>query len=107
MAPLTSTTFESGELAEVVAVIRSLLLIRKQLTTVRDINDEYRKMEGENIPYHKFGFSSCELMLQRSNQFNLARQSNGQVCILSSAFLVLPFVPLTFCLLCKYIIAPV
>lgn len=67
----------SAELADTIAVIRSLVLIRKGLTTLRDINSEYKEMEGENIPFLKFGFSNLEEFLRRSEQFNLLRQQNG------------------------------
>lgn len=71
----------SKEFTDCIAVIRSLVLIRKQLTTVRDIISDYRAMEGENIPYAQFGFVTLEDMLKRSEQFNLQRQANGQVNI--------------------------
>lgn len=70
---------DSAELADCIAVIRSLVLIRKQLTTLRDINDEYKAMEGEVIPYTRFGFSSLEEMLRRSEEFNISRQLSGAV----------------------------
>lgn len=70
---------DSAELADSIAVIRSLVLIRKQLTTLRDINDEYRAMEGEDIPYSRFGFTSLEEMLRRSEEFNISRQLSGAV----------------------------
>lgn len=66
-----------ADLADTIAVIRSLVLIRKGLTTLWDINSEYKDMEGENIPFQKFGFGSLEDFLRRSDQFNLLRQANG------------------------------
>lgn len=68
-----------GALDDVYAVIRSLVIIKKQWTTLQEINSEYMNMEGENIPFSKYGFSNAYDMLHRSGQFNLTRQPNGQV----------------------------
>lgn len=92
MAPI-----DSEAMAECIAVIRSLLLIRKQLTTLRDINGEYRAMEDENIPYTKFGYLSLEDMLRRSGQFNLTRQTNGQVCAVQYNYF---YCPVSYCVCC-------
>lgn len=76
MAPASNT---DRDFTDCIAVIRSLVLIRKQLTTLWDINSEYRSMEGENIPYSRFGFSTLEDMLRRCEEFNISRQMGGQV----------------------------
>ena len=63
---------------EAVLVIRSLVIIKKGLTTLREISSEYRDMEGEQIPFKQFGFRSAEDFLRSSGQFNLT-PSNGEV----------------------------
>lgn len=66
-------------LEDVYAVIRSLVIIKKQWTTLKEINSEYMNMEGQNIPFSDYGFNNPYDMLHRSGQFNLTRQPNGQV----------------------------
>lgn len=67
------------ELSDCIAIIRSLVLIRKQITTLRDIKMGYKSMEGEPIPYQRLGYDTLEAMLQASNQFNLIQQYGGEV----------------------------
>ena len=78
-SPLPSTLLKGPEYTDCIAIIRSLVLIRKQLTTLRDINGEFKAMEGENIPYGRFGFATLEEMLRHCGQFNISRQISGQV----------------------------
>lgn len=64
---------------DVVAAIRGLITIRKQMSTLRDVQMDYRSMEGENVPYRKFGYQSLEDFLTASGQFSLSNR-NGEVC---------------------------
>lgn len=66
------------EMEEAVAVVRSLLLIRKNITSIREMVQDYRNMEDEDLPFKKFGFKSVEEFLRHSNEFNIS-SSSGQV----------------------------
>lgn len=76
MAPNT----DKEPLADVQAVIRSLVIIKKKLVTLKEINADYRDMEGENIPYKAYNFHSLQDMLL-SGDFNLTKSSNGEVSV--------------------------
>lgn len=75
----TAPRADSAEFNDCIAVIRSLVLIRKGITTLRDINGDYYNMEGENIPFSRFIFRSLEEMLRSCGQFNVTKQISGQV----------------------------
>lgn len=76
MAPNT----DKEPLADVQAVIRSLVIIKKKLVTLKEINADYRDMEGENIPFNRYNFHSLQDMLL-SGDFNLTKSSNGEVSV--------------------------
>lgn len=68
-----------AEYEELIAVIRALIISRNRITTLGDINREYRLMEEENIPFRRFGCKSLEDFLRKAGQFNLCMQNDGEV----------------------------
>lgn len=79
----------SKELSEdaknTISVIRGLIKTRKQITTVKDIEQEYLAMEGQEIPFKKLGFNSLNQLMRASGEFHLSN-NNGDVSWLFDAY---------------------
>uniref|UniRef100_A0A182RLS6 Tudor domain-containing protein 7 n=1 Tax=Anopheles funestus TaxID=62324 RepID=A0A182RLS6_ANOFN len=59
----------SEEAQAAIAVIRALVASRKETSNVLSVLRDYRQLEGDSLPYRKFGFSTVEEFLLASNEF--------------------------------------
>lgn len=69
---------KSQDFNDVIPVVRALVNSRKQLSNVRDVDNEYKEMQGEAIPYKKFGYSTLEQYLNASGEFYI-KNNGGEV----------------------------
>lgn len=86
MAAVSRSTVNPNkqEEMETLQIIRSLIVCKKEISTVKDVCRDYFNMEGEKIPYAKFGYTSLEDFLRSSDQFNFAKQAaTGQVRVIA------------------------
>ncbi|ETN63108.1 hypothetical protein AND_005180 [Anopheles darlingi] len=65
------------EVKAAVFVIRSLVASRKEASTVQSIMRDYKELEGEALPYRKYGYSTIEELLMKSGEF-IIRRGNGE-----------------------------
>lgn len=72
----------TDEMYEIVSTIRALAMTRKEPTSERDMRAEYYEINGEHIPYQKFGFRSLEQFLKESNEFILGTGYGGVLTLL-------------------------
>ncbi|XP_063926404.1 tudor domain-containing protein 7 isoform X2 [Zophobas morio] len=66
---------------EVVRSIRSCLISTKGKITLRQLEDDYRTLLGERIPYHKLGHKSLELFIQSVPSLITSRGPNGEMFV--------------------------
>uniref|UniRef100_A0A182WDR6 Tudor domain-containing protein 7 n=1 Tax=Anopheles minimus TaxID=112268 RepID=A0A182WDR6_9DIPT len=59
----------SEEAKAAIAVIRALVASRKDTSNVLSVLLDYRQLEGDSLPYRKFGFNTVEEFLLASNEF--------------------------------------
>uniref|UniRef100_A0A182NSX1 Tudor domain-containing protein 7 n=1 Tax=Anopheles dirus TaxID=7168 RepID=A0A182NSX1_9DIPT len=59
----------SEEAQAAISVIRALVASRKETSNVLSVLRDYRQLEGEALPYRKFGFSTVEEFLLASGEF--------------------------------------
>lgn len=62
---------------ECIKAIRALLTSTKNGLSIREILNDYEKMEGRSLPFKALGFSSLEEMLRDSNQFHFSDAKQG------------------------------
>lgn len=48
----------SDEAQSAVSVIRGLVSSRKRITTLKDVEKEYKELEGQSISFSKWGFKT-------------------------------------------------
>uniref|UniRef100_A0A182M524 Tudor domain-containing protein 7 n=1 Tax=Anopheles culicifacies TaxID=139723 RepID=A0A182M524_9DIPT len=65
----TQGTALSEEAQAAIAVVRALVASRKETSNVLSVLRDYRQLEGDSLPYRKFGFSTVEELLLASNEF--------------------------------------
>lgn len=63
----------SDEAQGAVSVIRGLISSRKRITTIRDVEKEYEELEGQAIPFAKWGFASLMDFIRSSGNFHISR----------------------------------
>ncbi|XP_058116816.1 tudor domain-containing protein 7A isoform X2 [Anopheles coustani] len=66
----------SPEAMAAVKAIRALVSSLKETSTVLSVMRDYRAMEGESLPYRKFGFNTVEDFLRASGEF-VIKQAPG------------------------------
>uniref|UniRef100_A0A182QFJ7 Tudor domain-containing protein 7 n=1 Tax=Anopheles farauti TaxID=69004 RepID=A0A182QFJ7_9DIPT len=59
----------SEEAQAAISVIRALVASRKETSNVQSVLRDYRQLEGDPLPYRKFGFSTVEEFLLASDEF--------------------------------------
>uniref|UniRef100_A0A182YAV2 Tudor domain-containing protein 7 n=1 Tax=Anopheles stephensi TaxID=30069 RepID=A0A182YAV2_ANOST len=67
----------SEEAQAAIAVIRALVASRKETSNVLSVMRDYRQLEGDPLPYRKFGFSTVEEFLLASKEF-VIKSSAGE-----------------------------
>ncbi|XP_052903294.1 uncharacterized protein LOC128310642 [Anopheles moucheti] len=67
----------SEEAQAAIAVIRALVASRKETSNVLSVMRDYRQLEGDPLPYRKFGFSTVEEFLLASDEF-VIKSSAGE-----------------------------
>ncbi|XP_053668114.1 uncharacterized protein LOC128718517 [Anopheles marshallii] len=67
----------SEEAQAAIAVIRALVASRKETSNVLSVLRDYRQLEGDPLPYRKFGFSTVEELLLASDEF-VIKSSAGE-----------------------------
>uniref|UniRef100_A0A182SKU8 HTH OST-type domain-containing protein n=1 Tax=Anopheles maculatus TaxID=74869 RepID=A0A182SKU8_9DIPT len=60
-----------------IAVVRALVASRKETSNVLSVLRDYRQLEGDPLPYRKFGFGTVEEFLLASNEF-VIKSSAGE-----------------------------
>ncbi|XP_053677129.1 uncharacterized protein LOC128727257 [Anopheles nili] len=65
----------SEEAQAAISVIRALVASRKETSNVLSVMRDYRQLEGESLPYRRFGFSTVEDFLLASREFVI--KANG------------------------------
>lgn len=65
----------SDEAQGVISVIRGLINSRKRITTLKDVEKEYKDLEGQAVPFAKCGFSSLADLMRSSGDFHITRNS--------------------------------
>uniref|UniRef100_A0A182P5C8 Tudor domain-containing protein 7 n=1 Tax=Anopheles epiroticus TaxID=199890 RepID=A0A182P5C8_9DIPT len=77
----TKTAATAGGLSEeaqaAISVVRALVASRKETSNVMSVLRDYRQLEGDPLPYRKFGFSTVEEFLLASGEF-LIKSSAGE-----------------------------
>ncbi|XP_050090551.1 tudor domain-containing protein 7B [Anopheles aquasalis] len=68
----------SEEAKRLITEIRSLVASRKEPSTAQTIMRDYKAIEGEALPYRKYGFSTVEDLLQASGEFIIKRGDLGE-----------------------------
>ncbi|XP_061512893.1 uncharacterized protein LOC1270837 [Anopheles gambiae] len=80
-ATATPTNGGGGALSEealaAISVVRALVASRKETSNVLSVLRDYRQLEGDPLPYRKFGFSTVEEFLLASGEF-LIKASAGE-----------------------------
>lgn len=67
-----------SEMNNIIAVIRSILISAPgRCLPVRQIQSDYREVEGSMIPFKKFNFRTIEEFLEASNEFLIRQTSEG------------------------------
>lgn len=67
----------SDKVKHVLLQIRALLTSAKNGLCVEEIQDDYKQIEGHEIPLNAIGYSSVELLLRDSNQFIFIETKQG------------------------------
>ncbi|EAL41620.1 AGAP011090-PA, partial [Anopheles gambiae str. PEST] len=67
----------SEEALAAISVVRALVASRKETSNVLSVLRDYRQLEGDPLPYRKFGFSTVEEFLLASGEF-LIKASAGE-----------------------------
>ncbi|XP_050080020.1 uncharacterized protein LOC126567776 [Anopheles maculipalpis] len=67
----------SEEAQAAIAVVRALVASRKETSNVLSVLRDYRQLEGDPLPYRKFGFSTVEEFLLASDEF-VIKSSAGE-----------------------------
>lgn len=64
-----------------VSVIKGLISSRKRITTVKDLEKEYKELEGQNVPHEKWGYSKLEDLLRSSGMFHVSNRNKEEVIV--------------------------
>jgi tudor domain-containing protein 5 len=77
---------ENSKYDETRKVILSLLLARKGATSVSVVDQDYYEIEGEYIPYHRFGYADLVAFFRSMPQYFKVEQYSGRyyVCGIAS-----------------------
>ncbi|XP_058064862.1 uncharacterized protein LOC131214511, partial [Anopheles bellator] len=67
----------SEEARVVIKSIRSLVISGKDDSSVQSIMRDYVELNGQQLPYQKFGFANLEDMLRASGEFVVLRSNGG------------------------------
>lgn len=68
---------ESRNSNEIVKVIRTLLASAKNGLLINEIDDDFKQMEGNAIPFKTLGYNTLEDLLRDTNQFALFETKQG------------------------------
>lgn len=71
----------SERLIDVKRTIRSCLITHQGTVTFRELNNDFREFEGENIPYREFNFSSLNDFLASLTDVLSIVERNGEFVI--------------------------
>lgn len=81
----TGAIAKKGSLSDVaqgvLSVIRGLINSRKRITTLKDVESEYKDLEGQAIPFAKCGFPSLMDLMRSSGDFHISK--NGDEVLVS------------------------
>lgn len=66
----------SDEAQGVLSVIRGLINSRKRITTLKDVESEYKDLEGQSIPFAKCGFPSLMDLMRSSGDFHISKNGD-------------------------------
>ncbi|XP_062135151.1 tudor domain-containing protein 7B isoform X1 [Drosophila sulfurigaster albostrigata] len=64
------------ELKNVILVLRSLITSSKNPLTLQSVERDYKCLESEHIPYHRFGYRSTLEFLQDTKEFHIFNRGN-------------------------------
>lgn len=65
----------SDEAKGAISVIRGLLKTRKRITTIKDVDVEYTALEGQSVPFTKFGFTTLTDFLRSCGDFHVSKNN--------------------------------
>uniref|UniRef100_A0A6P7FEB4 Tudor domain-containing protein 7-like isoform X2 n=1 Tax=Diabrotica virgifera virgifera TaxID=50390 RepID=A0A6P7FEB4_DIAVI len=65
----------------VIKYVRGLIISSAIPLTIKNLDRDYRTLEGERIPYAKLGYRSLEEFLKSAPTLNLTQNSNGEIVV--------------------------
>lgn len=60
----------------VIKTVRAILTPMKNGLLVRQINGDYRELEGTNVPYKQLGYNTLEHFLKATGEFIFVERDN-------------------------------